>query len=420
MFMDSILTSYSENTELVAMLDKDRGRMERFNKARGLSIPSFSSEEFMDMVRTTNPDVIIVACPDAFHHHYIVDALKCNLDVIVEKPLTIDQDKCRAIAQAAAHSNGKVTVTFNYRYSPAATKIRELVSDGKVGKVVNVELSWYLNTYHGKSYFQRWHRLREVSGGLSVHKACHHLDLVAWWIDQRPVEVFAYGGLDYYGPKGPYNPLNDSQIGDGRTCANCDMSRKCRYFTKWQGLEEQARKQQIKMEDHLDSSYEQEYSDYSTCQCIYDPQINIEDNYGALIKYDQGAYLTYTLNASLPYEGFRLTINGTGGRIEYTELHGANILPYSEKDPDQMPVTYIPLFGGRERTDIINTGGDHQGADPLIRDELLAVGDTFCTVDRKAGITEGINAVLTGVAVHRSVNEHKAVSVEQMRNNVFG
>ena len=419
MFMDHILTAHGDSAALVAMLDKDHGRMERFNKTRKLMIPSFSPDEFDDMVHTARPHTIIVACPDAFHHHYIVKALQHDLDVIVEKPLTIDEERCRTIARAAADSKGHVTVTFNYRYSPAATRIRELIADGRLGRIINIELSWYLNTFHGKSYFQRWHRRRDISGGLSVHKACHHLDLVAWWTGQEAVEVFAYGGLDYYGPRGPHNPLSADQIGDGRTCEDCDVRRKCRYFMRWQSLEEQAKKQTIETEDHLDAIRQEQYHGYSQHQCIYDPGINIEDNYGALIKYDSGAYLTYTLNASLPYEGFRLTMNGTAGRIEYTELHGTNILPYSEKQPEQMPVTYIPLFGGRERIDIINPGGDHHGADPLIREDLFDTGNTLYTVDRKAGLVEGIDAVLTGVAVHRSVNEHKAISVETMRNNVF-
>jgi len=58
---------------------------------------------------------------------------------------------------------------------------------------------WLLDTRHGADYFRRWHRNKNNSGGLMVHKATHHFDLVNWWIDSHPVEVSAMGDLDFYG-----------------------------------------------------------------------------------------------------------------------------------------------------------------------------------------------------------------------------
>ena len=45
---------------------------------------------------------------------------------------------------------------------------------------------------------RRWHREKHT-GGLLVHKATHHFDLVNWWIDSYPSEVFALGDLQFYG-----------------------------------------------------------------------------------------------------------------------------------------------------------------------------------------------------------------------------
>ena len=68
-----------------------------------------------------------------------------------------------------------------------------MVWEGRLGRITSVDLNWYLDTYHGSSYFKRWNRRREMSGGLSIHKSTHHFDLVNWWIGQKPVEAFAYG-----------------------------------------------------------------------------------------------------------------------------------------------------------------------------------------------------------------------------------
>ena len=111
-------------------------------------------------------------------------------------------EDARRVLDAERVSKGTVTVTFNYRYAPIHTKIKEMVWEGKLGRITSVDLNWYLDTYHGSSYFKRWNRRREMSGGLSIHKSTHHFDLVNWWIGQKPVEAFAYGDLHYYGAEG--------------------------------------------------------------------------------------------------------------------------------------------------------------------------------------------------------------------------
>ena len=407
MFMDSLLNEYSSYGQLVAMLDKDRGRMEQYNSSRKVNIPCYLPDEFDKMVQKTSPNVIIVACQDGMHHHYIIKALEKDLDVIAEKPLTNTEQKCAAIYKAAMKSKGKVTVTFNCRYTTQATKTRELIAAGKIGRVISVDLNWYLDTYHGSSYFQRWNRLRDISGGLSVHKSCHHLDLVQWWIGQKPMEVYAYGGLNFYGPKGVHNPLKKEQTGDGRTCPTCDVKDKCKYYMRW-----------YRDEYRSGTTDKNPYEGYSPRQCIYDPAIDIEDTYGAVIRYGQGAILTYSLNGSMPYEGFSLGINGTEGRLEFKELHAKDRLPYETANINE-PIVYIPMFGGREKIDTITLGGGHGGGDPLLRDELFIGEDKLAPVCRKAGLEEGIDVVLTGIAMYKSVLEHRAISMEDLRKQIF-
>lgn len=422
MFMDTIRNEYSRYAELVGMLDTDKSRMESYNRSRGCSIPMYFPEQFDKMVKEEKPDCIIVACRDCDHDEYVVKALEHNLDVISEKPLTTDEHKCERIVKAAAKSKGKVTVTFNYRYTPHTTKIRELIKEGKIGRVVSLDLNWYLDTYHGASYFQRWNRQREFSGGLSVHKTCHHLDLVRWWIDQHPVEVFAYGARNFYGPEGVHNPLNANEIGDGRTCPTCDKREKCKYYMRYQRDELRGGStygRVGKIDDHVDHS--QTYQGYNSRQCIFDPQIDIEDTYSAVIKYDNGAFLNYSLNGSMPYEGFRLGINGTEGRIEMKELHGGDSrrFPFPIQNNNLPTITYIPLFGGREVIDVINLGGGHGGGDPLMRDELFIGRDPLNKVERMAELSDGIEAVLTGVALYKSVQSGTAVSIDSLKQQVY-
>lgn len=416
MFMDPLLKEYKSCADFVAMLDKDLGRMKRYNESIDANIPMYGEGEFDKMISETRPDVIIVACPDALHHIYVIKALQIDIDVIVEKPLTTDIENCSDIYKAAQESKGKVIVTFNYRYQPHAFKIKEMISDDKIGQVVSVDLNWYLDTYHGASYFQRWNRLREMSGGLNIHKSCHHLDMVQWWIDQKPEEVFAYGKLNFYGPEGFHNPLSPEQIGDGRTCLTCDEKHNCKYYMRWNRQEFRSGINDSNLDEFVSES--RIYKNYTNRQCIFDPQINIHDTYSATIKYDGGAFLSYTLNASVPYEGFSLGINGSKGRIEFKELHAKQRWPFPQSEYDGS-ITYIPMFGGREKVDVINLGGGHGGGDPLIRDELFMGVNTNSKIKCQADLKSGIDVVLTGIAINESIVKNQPIQLDILRDKVF-
>ena len=129
----------------------------------------------------------------------IARAMDLGCDVITEKPLTIDEKKAAFILEAVKRTDKDVRVTFNYRYAPNNTKIRELIMDGVIGDVFSVHFEWLLDTVHGADYFRRWHRNKHNSGGLLVHKSTHHFDLVNFWLGAKPETVFAFGDLNFYG-----------------------------------------------------------------------------------------------------------------------------------------------------------------------------------------------------------------------------
>src|SRR5213078_883482 len=114
--------------------------------------------------------------------------------------MTIDAESCRAILEAVERTGRRLRVAFNYRYSPSRTAVKGLLQEGIIGRVKAVHFEWLLDTIHGADYFRRWHRDKRNSGGLMVHKATHHFDLVNWWLGAVPVSVFATGKREFYTP----------------------------------------------------------------------------------------------------------------------------------------------------------------------------------------------------------------------------
>ena len=196
-----LVDQYSDILEFVGLSDINPGRLEYGKGYIGTSCPTFVN--FDEMLRTCNPDLLIVTTMDSTHHEFIVKGLDHGCDVLTEKPMTTDEDKCQAILDAERRSGKNVIVGFNYRWSPYSTEVKKLLDEGAIGRITSVDFHWYLNTYHGASYFRRWHGLRQFGGTLWVHKATHHFDLLNWWLDSDPEEVFAYGSLEHYGSNGP-------------------------------------------------------------------------------------------------------------------------------------------------------------------------------------------------------------------------
>jgi predicted dehydrogenase len=205
MFREAVLKTYAPHCEMVGYCDINLGRLKlaqaSAREAAGLEVPIFEAKDFDRMVRQTKPDVVIVTTKDAAHDQYIIRAMELGCDVITEKPMTTDEKKCRAIIKAQQKTGRKVIVSFNYRYSPHRTQVKDLLMSGVIGDVQSVDFHWLLDTVHGADYFRRWHSNKVNSGGLMVHKATHHFDLVNWWLSAVPVSVLAQGKREFYTPQ---------------------------------------------------------------------------------------------------------------------------------------------------------------------------------------------------------------------------
>ena len=208
MYFEAIAGPHGDVAELVAMLDSNPARREyyqgRFEQFAGAELAG--PEQLEEIIERLAVDRVIVTSPDRFHAEHVVRALDAGADVIVEKPLTIDAPGSQRIQEAIDRTGRQVLVTFNYRYSPRNTALKEVIASGQIGEVVSVVFEWVLDTSHGADYFRRWHRDKANSGGLFVHKSFHHFDLVNWWTEQVPERVDARGGLRFYGRRATPRP----------------------------------------------------------------------------------------------------------------------------------------------------------------------------------------------------------------------
>jgi len=220
-YYTALAEDFRSTSILVGLCDTNQTRMNVANDhLKALSYPSaplptYKAQDFDKMIAETKPGEVIITTMDRTHDIYIIKSLELGCNVITEKPMTIDEVRCKAILDAVERTGKKVRVTFNYRYAPHNTKVFEILGnspnsissfrtltksgEGAIGKVTSIHFEWALNTSHGADYFRRWHRNKNNSGGLLVHKSTHHFDLINFWLRSHPVSVVAQGGLMFYG-----------------------------------------------------------------------------------------------------------------------------------------------------------------------------------------------------------------------------
>lgn len=407
MFSQALLQDYAEENKLVAFCDLNQTRMNYFNacftRQFGIEpIPTFKPEEFDCMIQEQHVDTVIVTTIDRTHHRYIIRALELGCDVISEKPMTTDAEKCQEILDAVERTGRKLTVTFNYRYSPRNSKVKELLQGGAIGEVNSVHFEWLLDTVHGADYFRRWHRDKGNSGGLMVHKATHHFDLVNWWLDSTPKTVFGMGDLRFYGRENAekrgvtrfYDRAHENPNAEGDPFAI--------------QMGENERLKEMYLEAEHEDGYIRDRSVFSDC-------ISIEDDMSVMVRYNNRATMTYHLTAYSPWEGYRVAFNGTQGRLEY-EVTENPYVSGSNSDtnrPDIRDAREVlvheparillrPLHSKPLQIEVTTEEGGHGGGDQRLLDDIFNPNRQEDPLKRAANHVSGAMSILTGIAANRS------------------
>lgn len=406
-FIDPIVERYSDVCALVGLCDTSETRrtyhQQRLSQAYGIApVPTYA--DFGLMLREQKPDVVVVCTPDYLHHVFIVKSLEAGADVISEKPLTIDAPKYNEIAAAIARTGKSVRTTFNYRWTPGITKVRQLIAEGAVGRIKHIDFEYRLNTSHGADYFRRWHSRKEFSGGLLLHKSTHHFDLINWMLDAIPARVFAFGDLVFYGK---WNALARGQQG---------LTAYPRY-TGSAGAKADPFSLHLDQDPTLKALYLDAEPDngYIRDQNVFRDDIDIEDSMSVLIKYRTGEMVTYSLNAFCPNEGYRVSITGDAGRIEYTEDHASHIMT-GDKDIKSegehvMRGTVQRLFQPPEEFTVPAVPGNHCGSDTLLQEQMFSAQPPPDLLHRNAGHEQGAASILIGAAANISIATGQAVDI---------
>lgn len=183
----NVIEGKIKECELTAVCDVSQERMVR----AGDSVRKFTDVD--KMFDAGIVDAILIATPHYDHTTAGIKALKKGLHVLVEKPISVHKADCQKLIAAHKRKKQVFAAMFNQRTDPHYTQVREVVQDGRLGKLMRV--NWIItNWFRSELYYSsgQWRATwGGEGGGVLLNQCPHNLDLLQW-ICGMPSSVRAF------------------------------------------------------------------------------------------------------------------------------------------------------------------------------------------------------------------------------------
>jgi len=226
--------------EIVSLCDVDRKNLE---EAASWAVERQASKkkprlftDYREMLKQGGLDMVEIATPDHWHALPMIEAAKAGIDIYVQKPISVDVAEGQAMLAAARKYKRVVQVGMQRRSTPHLIEARDLIKEGKLGTVGQVEiysygggrptmaepapvpetLDWDFWTGpaplmpYSPDIQHNWRAFMEYGNGTIGDMGVHMLDMVRWFMDLRwPRRISSFGGLRVL--KGGKSNISDEQ-----------------------------------------------------------------------------------------------------------------------------------------------------------------------------------------------------------------
>jgi predicted dehydrogenase len=372
------------DAEIVALCDPNQTRMKCAAKELGGKYNFYASVEEMAVAETL--DAAVIASPDCCHESNAVAALNCGINVLVDKPLSTTVKGCQNIIRAAEKTGMVIMMGFNLRHHAVLKRLKQLVSDGVLGKIFLIENREFYSG--GRTYMSRWNRLYAKSGGLWVHKGSHDFDVFNWLLGfPKPVKVSSFAGVSILNPGNiPFEVKPGIPVGPD--CKKCVYRALC--------------PDNLILNSSPNILFEQhavEEDGYSPDLCMYTSDKDTHDNGIAIVEYENGVRTSHLECFITPVTDRLYTVVGDLGQADVSlEQRTIIVRPRWNKEV----ITY----------NIPEIEGGHGGADPFLLDAFIKVikGETT----NSSTVEQGMWSTAIGQAAEISRREGRTIQVEEL------
>ena len=179
--------------EIAGVVDPQQSMLDRM---KDLYPQAALGSGYAQLLRETQPDVVVVAGPDHLHADQTVMALEQGCHALVEKPLATTVEDCQRIIDAEAQSGTHVMTDQTMRYMHPWHEMALMAQSGQVGDVFFVQGDYIHDMWSHYApegaHHTPWRIDKRNPQNILLGGGCHPLDLILWSVDSPVTEVYAY------------------------------------------------------------------------------------------------------------------------------------------------------------------------------------------------------------------------------------
>ncbi|MDR1880935.1 MAG: Gfo/Idh/MocA family oxidoreductase [Tannerellaceae bacterium] len=207
--------SAGPNVSIIALADIFPDRLnscrevlkKKFNNEVADADCYFGFDAYQKVIGRSDIDVVLLCTPTHFRPEHFKAAVDAGKHIFMEKPCAVDPTGIRTVIAAAKVATGKglTVVTGNQRrhsrdYWEAYVQVR----NGLIGEVLSATAHWNQGAWWNKRKrpewsdmeycIRNWFNIKWLSGDHLLDQAIHNIDVVTWFMGQRPVKAVGFGG----------------------------------------------------------------------------------------------------------------------------------------------------------------------------------------------------------------------------------
>jgi len=158
-------------------------------------LTQYTTETNLENALAHEPDAVIVSNPTSLHLEVAIPTALAGCHLLLEKPISNSIDRIEELYQSVDIGGGNVLVGYQYRYHPGLQKVKEILTDGKIGRPLSVRAHWgeYLPSWHPWEDYQQSYSARADLGGGAILTLSHPLDYLRWLVGEVEA-LWAFSG----------------------------------------------------------------------------------------------------------------------------------------------------------------------------------------------------------------------------------
>jgi predicted dehydrogenase len=146
---------------------------------------AYFSTHYQQVLEDEDVETVLICTRHNLHAQQVIQAARAGKDILVEKPLALTYEDCRAVAKAVAAAKVHISVGYNRRHAPLTLKARELLAGLNGPLLINYRVN--------AGFFPPDHWIHDPveGGGRILGEACHFFDFFNYLIQSRPIRFTA-------------------------------------------------------------------------------------------------------------------------------------------------------------------------------------------------------------------------------------